>query len=78
MKRYFVLPLALAAGALAFGPATAATAADDAKVVVVHGIPDTPVDVYVNDDLTLDDFTFSTVTDPLSLPPVPPPKVPLP
>jgi hypothetical protein len=37
-------------------------------VVVVHGIPDTPVDVYVNDELTLDDFTFGTVTETLSLP----------
>lgn len=39
-----------------------------ASVVVVHGIPDTPVDVYVNGDLTLEDFAFETVTDPLALP----------
>jgi hypothetical protein len=68
MKSIWMVPLAVTAGALAFGPATAAVAADDATVVVVHGIPDTDVDVYVNDDLTLDNFTFSTVTDPLTLP----------
>lgn len=39
-----------------------------AKVVVIHGIPDTPVDVYVNGDLTLDDFEPGTVTDALDLP----------
>lgn len=61
---------ALAAGALALiagSPADAQTG--DATVTVVHGIPDTPVDVYVNDELTLDDFAFGTVTDPLALPP---------
>jgi hypothetical protein len=60
---------ALAAGALILlggSPADAQTG--DATVTVVHGIPDTPVDVYVNDELTLDDFAFGTVTEPLSLP----------
>lgn len=38
------------------------------KVTVIHGIPDTPVDVYVNGDLTLDDFAPGTVTDALDLP----------
>ena len=38
-------------------------------MVVIHGIPDTDVDVYVNDELTLETFTYETVTDPLSLPP---------
>lgn len=52
---------------LAFAaPATAQEAA--ASVVVIHGIPDTPVDVYVNDALTLDDFQPGTVTDALELP----------
>jgi hypothetical protein len=41
---------------------------ETASVVVVHGIPDTSVDVYVNGDLTLEDFAFETVTDPLSWP----------
>ena len=61
---------ALAAVGLAAAPAAAQDSGTptDATVVVVHGIPDTPVDVYVNDALTLDDFAFGTVTDPLSLP----------
>lgn len=61
---------ALAAAAfLAVGAAAPAGAQDgNGTVVVIHGIPDTPVDVYVNGDLTLDDFQPGTVTDPLSLP----------
>jgi Domain of unknown function (DUF4397) len=66
MRRSFI-----AAGVAVLGVAFSATVdaqADTATVVVVHGIPDTPVDVYVNGDLTLEDFAFETVTDPLSLP----------
>lgn len=37
-------------------------------MTVVHGIPDTPVDVYVNGELTLRDFQYETITDPLRLP----------
>ena len=37
-------------------------------VTVLHGVPDLTVDVYVNGDLTLEDFAPGTVTDPLSLP----------
>jgi hypothetical protein len=48
------------------GPAGAQDS--NGTVTVIHGIPDTPVDVYVNGDLTLDDFEPGTVTDPLSLP----------
>lgn len=57
----------LAIAATLFG-ATAASAADTAEVYVVHGIPDTPVDVYVNGALTLDDFQPETVAGPLDLP----------
>jgi len=64
-----VVVAALAAGTLALlGGPPAQAQSGDATVTVVHGIPDTPVDVYVNDELTLDDFTFGTVTEPLSLP----------
>jgi hypothetical protein len=55
----------LAATGLAALPAQAA---DTATVTVVHGIPDTPVDVYVDGKEALSDFTFKTVTDPISLP----------
>lgn len=59
--------LTLAAGtAAAAVPARAATG--DATVTVVHGIPDTPVDVYANGGKVLSDFTFKTVTSPLKLP----------
>lgn len=40
----------------------------NASVTVVHGVPDTPVDVYVNDAETLADFQPGTVAGPLSLP----------
>ena len=40
----------------------------NATVTVVHGIPDTPVDVYVDGSKALSDFTFKTVTKPISLP----------
>jgi hypothetical protein len=59
---------ATAAVAIAF-PAPLDAQAETATVVVVHGIPNTPVDVYVNGNVTLEDFAFETVTDPLSLPP---------
>lgn len=37
-------------------------------VSVAHGVPGLVVDVFVNGDLTLDDFEPGTVTDPLELP----------
>lgn len=62
------IAVATAAAGLLLVP-TAASAQDaTGTVTVVHGIPDTPVDVYVNGDLTLDDFAPGTVTDPLDLP----------
>jgi len=75
MQRSFVssaLRLAVLAGvalvplAAAAVPASAATGT--ATVTVVHGIPDTPVDVYVDGAKALPDFTFTTVTPPISLP----------
>jgi len=54
------------AALLAAAPAGAA--AGNATITVVHGIPDTPVDVYANGSKLLSDFTFKTVTRPLSVP----------
>jgi hypothetical protein len=50
------------------GATPSSAQAGTAQVVVVHGIPDTTVDVYVDDKLTLDNFAFKTVTDPVTLP----------
>jgi hypothetical protein len=48
--------------------ATPATAADTATVSILHGVPDTPVDVYANGQELLPDFQPGSLTDPLSLP----------
>jgi hypothetical protein len=56
----------IAASGLAALPARAAT--QDATVTVVHGIPNTAVDVYVDGNRALSNFEFETVTDPISLP----------
>jgi hypothetical protein len=48
--------------------ATPASAADTATVSVLHGIPDTPVDVYANGERLIDDFQPGTLTDALTLP----------
>jgi len=63
------------AGALALGlvasfaalPASAATGSS-AKLAVLHGVPDLTVDVWVNGERTLDDFTPGTLAGPLELP----------
>ena len=57
----------LVAAPLALVPTGAAQAADDAQVSVFHGIPDLTVDVYVNGDLTLDDFKPGDIAGPLVL-----------
>lgn len=61
----FLALTAASAGATAIS-ASAATA--DATVTVVHGIPNTPVDVYANGKKILSGFTFKTVAGPLQLP----------
>ncbi|MFD1721304.1 DUF4397 domain-containing protein [Amnibacterium endophyticum] len=54
--------LAVAAAA----PAQASTA--DASLSVLHAVPDTPVDVYVNGERQLDDFEPGDLAGPLRLP----------
>ena len=58
---------ALVAGSLLV-PTMAAAQDGNGTVTVLHGVPGLTVDVYVNGDLTLEDFEPGTVTDPLSLP----------
>jgi hypothetical protein len=53
---------------LAASPNLAQAQAPPASVVIIHGVPDATVDVYVNGALTLDDFAPNTVTDPVELP----------
>ena len=58
--------LALSAVGLA-APASADTA-EGAVLSVLHGVPDTPVDVWVDDELTVDDFQPGDLAGPLDLP----------
>jgi hypothetical protein len=51
---------------LATAPATAADS--DAQLSVFHGVPGLTVDVYVNNKLTLDNFTPGSMAGPLALP----------
>ena len=63
------LRLALLAAVLAVVPAMGAMAqTSDGEVIVVHGVPDLLVDVYVNGELTLEDFAYGDVAGPLALP----------
>ena len=69
MKRLQVIAvLGLVAGFAVLGPGGQAAAADNASVSVVHGIPKTPVNVFVNGKLTLRNFQPGAVAGPLSLP----------
>ncbi|GAA4727731.1 DUF4397 domain-containing protein [Isoptericola chiayiensis] len=68
--------LATALGATALAAATgtafalpAAAADGDAMLSVLHGVPDTTVDVYVDGELTLDDFEPGDLAGPLELAP---------
>jgi hypothetical protein len=68
MRPTRVLPLLGAAALVALAAAPAAAQESGAAVRVLHGIPDTPVDVYVNGERALDDFAPKTITDDLALP----------
>ena len=54
--------------ALALVTAPAAVAQDTGTVYVVHGIPNTPVDVYVDGKRAIDDFQPGTSQGPVDLP----------
>jgi len=67
MRKLIIAAGLAAASFIAVGVPAGAQGAT-ASVVVIHGIPDTPVDVYVDEALTLEDFAPGTVTDPIELP----------
>ena len=67
-------PFAAAAGTIAVAaltfaavPAQAATG-DNAQLSVLHGVPGLTVDVWVNGERTIDDFTPGSLAGPLDLP----------
>ncbi|MGL5817734.1 MAG: DUF4397 domain-containing protein [Phycicoccus sp.] len=75
MRKPLAASAALAVAALPLVLATPAAAAEDAKVVVFHGVPGLTVDVYVSadetyaaDEAALTDFKPGTVTDTIPLP----------
>jgi len=69
--RTSVIAGAAAGTLLAAGLAAPALAVEDgmAELSVLHGIPDTPVDVYVNSANTIDDFQPGDLAGPLDLDP---------
>jgi hypothetical protein len=68
MRRLLLLGAGLVAMLLAALFPVSASAAGSATVYVVHGIPKTPVDVYVDGARALDDFQPGTSKGPVSLP----------
>ncbi len=75
-KKESIMRKSLIAGAaagtlLAAGLAAPALAVEDgmSELSVLHGIPDTPVDVYVNGENTIDDFEPGDLAGPLDLEP---------
>jgi len=71
-----LLATALALAASASAPVLGATSAPAAAmtnaaahVTIVHGVPSTPVDVYVNGNAILHEFKFASVTPALKLSP---------
>ena len=70
----FLAGLLIAGSSLAVGAVAANAAPGDALVTVIHGIPNTPVDVYVDDAAAagapaLANFQPGTVTAPIALAP---------
>jgi hypothetical protein len=68
IRRSTTITLSAAAMLVAAFAGPASAQADEGTVTVVHGVPDLAVDVYVNGEVTLEDFEPGTITDPLTLP----------
>jgi len=67
-KRAAFLATGAAAALVTLGAVPAQAADGDATLSVLHGVPDLTVDVWVNDELTLDDFKPGDLAGPLELP----------
>lgn len=67
-KRAAFLATGAAAALVTLGAVPAQAADGDATLSVLHGVPDLTVDVWVNDELTLDDFKPGDLAGPLDLP----------
>lgn len=68
-KLALAMTAAVAAAIGGLGAAAPAQAADTASVYVIHGVPNTPVNVFVNGASTLANFTPGSVAGPLQLAP---------
>ncbi|GGC79346.1 lipoprotein [Tersicoccus solisilvae] len=69
MRTTLAATAALGLACAALATAAPASAADgDAQLSVLHAVPGTTVDVYVDGALTLDDFTPGTLAGPLPVP----------
>ena len=68
MRRLAVLVAVALVASLTVASPALAQPDEFGTVTVVHGIPGATVDVYVNDELTLEDVQFETITEPLVLP----------
>ena len=69
MKIRAIAASAIVAAAIAFaaGAAPATAAGSDAQLAVIHGIPGTPVDVWVNGTDTIKNFQPGTMAGPMAL-----------
>jgi hypothetical protein len=63
MKRLAACIAALVAVAALFAGAAPAGAQEGARIHLLHGIPDTPVDVFANGEVVLSDFQFGDTED---------------
>ena len=69
MRKPLALAAAAAVTAIVVGTGSPSSAqADTGTVTVIHGVPGVTVDVYVNGDLTLEDFLPETINPPVELP----------
>ncbi|WP_234661432.1 DUF4397 domain-containing protein [Agromyces marinus] len=67
MKKFIAAGIGAGALVALSGLAPANAAEDAAMLSVLHGVPGLTVDVYVNDELTLDDFEPGDLAGPLEL-----------